>query len=120
MATGTLVSVSEYLNTSYRPDQELLDGQLSQRNVDEYDHSNLPGALITFMRRHEREWNIRVLPEQRIQCPPCAFVFRMCVSCRASKNGNRLHAAATDLYRNTFQKRHAQKRKGHKAVPPNR
>ncbi len=59
--------VSEYLNTSYRPDQELLDGQLCERNLGDYEHSNLQGALITWMRRRQREWDIRVLPEQRIQ-----------------------------------------------------
>lgn len=46
MATAALVSVSEYLNTSYRPDQELLEGRLVERNLGEYDHSNLQGALV--------------------------------------------------------------------------
>jgi hypothetical protein len=41
MATEMLLSVSEYLSTSYRPDQELLDGRISERNVGEYEHSNL-------------------------------------------------------------------------------
>jgi Uma2 family endonuclease len=67
MATAALVSVGEYLNTSYRPDQEMLEGQLVERNVGEYDHSNLQGALVAWMRQRQREWNIRVLPEQRIQ-----------------------------------------------------
>ena len=67
MATAALVSVSEYLNTSYRPDQEMLEGRLVERNVGEYDHSNLQGALVAWLRRYQREWNIRVLPEQRIR-----------------------------------------------------
>ena len=74
MATAAaLVSVSEYLNTSYRPDQEMLEGQLVERNVGEYEHSNLQGAIVTWMRRHQREWNIRVLPEQRIQVSSTRF-----------------------------------------------
>jgi hypothetical protein len=32
MATGTLVSVEEYLNTSYSPDCDYVDGQIVARN----------------------------------------------------------------------------------------
>lgn len=58
---------AEYLATSYRPDLELLDGQLVPRNGGEYDHSNLQGALVVFLGIRQREWNIRVLAEQRLQ-----------------------------------------------------
>ena len=50
MSTTMLVPVSEYLATSYRPDLELLDGELVARNVREYDHSNLQGAVVAWMR----------------------------------------------------------------------
>ncbi len=73
MATAARVSVSEYLNTSYRPDQEMLEGQLVERNVGEYDHSNLQGALVAWLRQRQREWNIRVLPEQRLQVSATRF-----------------------------------------------
>lgn len=73
MSTAVLVSETEYLNTTYRPDQELLEGQLVERNVGEYEHSNLQGALVAFMRQYQREWNIRVLPEQRIKVSPSRF-----------------------------------------------
>ncbi len=73
MLTATLVPVTEYLNTSYRPDLELLDGQLVARNVGEYDHSNLQGALIASLRSRQRDWNIRVLPEQRLQVTATRF-----------------------------------------------
>jgi len=83
MATLTVVSVNEYLNTSYRPDQELLDGRLIERNVGEYDHSNLQGALIAWMRQRQREWKIRVLPEQRLEVSPTRFrVPNVCVISR--------------------------------------
>lgn len=68
-----LVSVSEYLRTSYRPDQEMLEGQLFERNVGEYDHSNLQGALVAVLRSRQRDWEIRVLPEQRIRVSPTRF-----------------------------------------------
>ncbi len=73
MSTAVLVSTTEYLKTTYRPDQELLDGQLVERNVGEYEHSNLQGALVAAMRQHAREWDIRVLPEQRIQVSPTRY-----------------------------------------------
>lgn len=83
MATAALISIGEYLKTSYRPDQEMLDGQLVERNVGEYDHSNLQGALVAWMHRYQREWNIRVLPEQRIQVSSTRFrVPDLCVISR--------------------------------------
>ncbi len=73
MISTAPVWVSEYLNTSYRPDREMLEGQLVERNVGEYDHSNLQGALVAWMRHRQRAWNIRVLPEQRIQVSSTRF-----------------------------------------------
>jgi Uma2 family endonuclease len=73
MSTAVLVSISEYLSTSYRPDQELIDGQLIERNVGEYDHSNLQGALIAWLTNRQRKWNIRVLPAQRIRVSASRF-----------------------------------------------
>jgi Uma2 family endonuclease len=60
-------TVSGYLATSYRPDRELIGGELLERNSGEYDHSNLQGALVEWLRVRRREWRIRVLPGQRIR-----------------------------------------------------
>jgi len=73
MSTATLISVEEYLATSYRPDRELIDGQLLERNLGEYDHSNLQAALTQWFRNRRREWNIRVVVEQRVQVKPDRF-----------------------------------------------
>jgi Uma2 family endonuclease len=73
MSTSASISPEEYLSTSYRPDQEMLDGELVERNVGEYDHSNLQGALVAWLRRCQRDWNIRVLPEQRIRVSASRF-----------------------------------------------
>jgi hypothetical protein len=48
----------------------LLDGQLTERNVGEYDHSRLQMALAGRIYNREREWRVRVLPEQRFRVAP--------------------------------------------------
>ncbi len=73
MSTATLISVEEYLATSYRPDRELIDGQLVERNLGEYDHANLQSALVTWFRVRAREWGIRAVVEQRVQVKPDRF-----------------------------------------------
>jgi Uma2 family endonuclease len=73
MATGTLVSVEEYLSTSYRPDREYIDGVVLERNLGEYDHSSLQGALIGYFYVRRNEWRVRALPEQRVQVKPTRF-----------------------------------------------
>ena len=39
MGVETLISVEEYLNTSYDPDVEYVDGVLEERNVGDWLHS---------------------------------------------------------------------------------
>jgi Uma2 family endonuclease len=70
MASATLISASEYLSTTYRPDCDLVDGHLIERNMGEFDHSKLQGTLVIWFGKHQREWNIHALPEQRVQIKP--------------------------------------------------
>jgi Uma2 family endonuclease len=63
----TLVSIEEYLSSSYEPDCDYVDGVLDERNLGEYDHSNLQAALVTYLRNRARSWNVRVVVEQRIR-----------------------------------------------------
>jgi Uma2 family endonuclease len=46
MSTATLIPVEEYLNTSYDPDVEYVDGVLVERNVGEWEHSLIQSNLI--------------------------------------------------------------------------
>ena len=64
MATSTLVPVSEYLATAYRPDCDYVDGQVQERNSGELDHSDLQRQLILLL---ASEKGIRVYPELRVQ-----------------------------------------------------
>jgi Uma2 family endonuclease len=73
MSTATLVPVKEYLETSYRPDSEYLEGELLERNVGEYDHSSLQGMLVYYLIANSGKWGIKVLPEQRVQAKANRF-----------------------------------------------
>lgn len=46
MSAGALISVEEYLNTSYDPDVEYVDGALVERNVGDWLHSLTQRNLI--------------------------------------------------------------------------
>ena len=64
MAASTLVPVSEYLATAYRPDCDYVDGQVQERNLGELDHSDLQRQLILLLANAKE---IRVNPELRVQ-----------------------------------------------------
>ena len=67
MATATLIPLSEYLATGYRPDCEYIDGELRERKMGETDHSRLQMLLSRYLSNREEQWGIIVLPEQRVQ-----------------------------------------------------
>jgi Uma2 family endonuclease len=73
MATGSLVSVREYLSTSYRPDCDYVDGVVLERNLGEYDHARLQGEVFAYFHARRKEWGLRVVPEQRVQVSPTRF-----------------------------------------------
>jgi Uma2 family endonuclease len=65
MSTATMVSLEEYLNTSYDPDVEYVDGVLVERNVGDWLHSLIQRNVIlalSFKYRH-----IYAVPELRSQ-----------------------------------------------------
>ena len=41
MVTATLISLDQYLSTTYRPDCDYIDGELQQRTQGKFDHSDL-------------------------------------------------------------------------------
>jgi Uma2 family endonuclease len=66
MGIGALVSVEEYLRTSYSPDREFVEGRVLERNLGEKDHSRLQRALIVYLDNY-RKRNLYAWPEQRVQ-----------------------------------------------------
>ena len=73
MGAATLVSVEEYLSTSYSPDREYLDGRIVERNLGEKTHSSIQGNIFYYLRSRRKELGIKVYPEQRVQVSPTRF-----------------------------------------------
>ncbi len=67
MQSEALVSVEEYLSTSYRPDREYLEGRIQERNFGERDHSRLQAGLIIYLGNRASQWGVRVYLGQRVQ-----------------------------------------------------
>ena len=67
MPTATMVTISEYLETSYRPDCDYIDGELQERNLGESDHSRLQISLASYLFSREMLWGISAFTEQRVQ-----------------------------------------------------
>ena len=61
MASRTLISVEEYLRTSYRPDCDYVDVEVLERNVGETDHSWLQTMLSAYLVARRAQWGITVL-----------------------------------------------------------
>lgn len=67
MATALHIPLQEYLATSYRPDREYVDGEVRERNVGKYEHARIQALLAMWFGRHEAEWSVQVVTEQRVQ-----------------------------------------------------
>jgi Uma2 family endonuclease len=67
MPAATLVSLEEYLKTSYEPDCDYVDGVLEERNLGDWDHSNLQTVLTIYLGNRARIWNVHVRAELRIR-----------------------------------------------------
>lgn len=71
MSTATLVPVEEYLNTSYDPDVEYVDGVLVERNVGDWLHSLIQRNLVFALTRGYP--HIYAVPELRSQTKQTRF-----------------------------------------------
>lgn len=70
MASATMLSVEEYLRTSYRPDREYVDGELRERNVGKWEHARVQWLLANWFGAREAEWGVIGSTEQRMQVAP--------------------------------------------------
>jgi Uma2 family endonuclease len=67
MPAETLISVAEYLATSYRPDCDYIDGHIEERNLGEWDHGRVQLKAGAYFLVHQKEWNTYASTEQRIE-----------------------------------------------------
>jgi Uma2 family endonuclease len=65
MSLGALVSLDEYLKTSYEPDLEYVDGVLEERNMGDWLHSLIQRNLIIALSRKYPQFY--AVPELRSQ-----------------------------------------------------
>ena len=73
MSSTTLISVQEYLATSYRPDCDFVDGELQERNLGELEHALLQTAIAAWFWNRQKEWNVLPIVEQRVQVAATRF-----------------------------------------------
>ncbi|MGA2149968.1 MAG: Uma2 family endonuclease [Bryobacteraceae bacterium] len=73
MATGSLVSIQEYLTSAFSPDCDYVDGVIEERNLGERDHARLQGAIFAYLYARRKEWGIHVYPEMRVQVSATRF-----------------------------------------------
>jgi Uma2 family endonuclease len=71
--TPVLITVEEYLRTSYRPDRDYVDGEVLERNMGEKPHARLQGFFFLLLTRFASELNAEVLMEQRFQINSSRF-----------------------------------------------
>jgi Uma2 family endonuclease len=73
MAASTLVPLSEYLKTSYRPDRDWIDGEAKERNMGELPHASVQVFFSAYFTIHKQEFSTRVYSELRLQVSPQRF-----------------------------------------------
>jgi Uma2 family endonuclease len=73
MSNATLISVSEYLATSYRPDRDYIDGEVQERNLGERDHSWMQDEIFLQFHAYRASLGLYAFLEQRIQVKPTRF-----------------------------------------------
>jgi Uma2 family endonuclease len=67
MATSVHIPIGEYMQTTYRPDREYLDGELLERNVGKWEHARIQGLIMAWFSLHETAWNVMAVTEIRVQ-----------------------------------------------------
>ena len=73
MPSRTLVSVDEYLHTSYDPDCDYVDGAIVERNVGETDHSDCQGRIYAYLLNRSKQLGIYPLVEERVKVSATRF-----------------------------------------------
>jgi Uma2 family endonuclease len=73
MQAATLISVNEYLHTSYDPDCDYVDGVIEERNLGEISHATLQAQITFHLMQQRRTAGIHVMTEVRMRTQPTRF-----------------------------------------------
>ncbi len=73
MEAAQLVSVQEYLNTSYEREPELIDGQLREKPMPTTLHAFVQAMIVHWFAMHMEEWTVMPLPEVRTRVASSNF-----------------------------------------------
>ena len=68
-----LVTVAEYLRTSYRPDRELVDGRLREKPMPTRLHGFVQALIAAWFVQHMTDWNVAPETEVRTRVSPTGF-----------------------------------------------
>ena len=83
IASPTLLTLEEYLHTSYRPDRHFVDGYLEERNLGTRLHGRMQMLAGTWFFNHEKNVDTYTVYGQRIQVSPTRVrVIDICVTSR--------------------------------------
>jgi Uma2 family endonuclease len=67
MSSATLIPVSEYLESSYDPDCDYVDGEVRERNLGEREHAALQAIILKVLLLNSEAWEVFAFPELRVQ-----------------------------------------------------
>jgi Uma2 family endonuclease len=65
--TPVLLSIDEYLRTSFHPDADFVDGAIEERNLGEYEHSKIQTLIAVIFTINQEAWHTNAVVEQRIR-----------------------------------------------------
>ncbi len=68
-----MITVQEYLTTSYEADREYVDGEILERHSGEQPHTRVHAVVTALLFREGREAGVRLLMSQRVQVSPTRF-----------------------------------------------
>ena len=67
MGIGTLISVEEYLHTSYHPDCDFIEGEVLERNVGKRRHGYAQARIAAWFISHKETLRLESLTELRMR-----------------------------------------------------
>jgi len=73
----TLLSIEEYLRTSYHPDADFVDGEIQKRHLGERTHSFIQSFLVSLISANGGTWALEALVEQRMRIGSNRFASAM-------------------------------------------